>query len=148
MNNQKGFSLIEVLAALVIITIILLSFIQVFIQTNKTSHYNNERLVIINLADATIERLKVSNFVKKKNTNLSDLSDLSDYFTSQPSSININGKTYTIKINASQSNDVPSNATYSEANLDFVKVVVTVSAANNKMKGVSEGYVTLQKPTK
>lgn len=142
MNNQKGFSLIEVLAALVIITIILLSFIQVFIQTNKTSHYNNERLVIINLADATIERLKVSNFVKKENTNLSD------YFTSQPSSININGKTYTIKINASQSNYVPSNATYSEANLDFVKVVVTVSAANNKMKGVSEGYVTLQKPTK
>jgi len=142
LKNQKGFSLIEVLAALVIITIILLSFIQVFIQTNKTSHYNNERLVIINLADATIERLKVSNFVKKKNTNLSD------YFTSQPSNININGKTYTIKINASQSNYVPSNATYSEANLDFVKVVVTVSAANNKMKGVSEGYVTLQKPTK
>ncbi|HBT70926.1 MAG TPA: prepilin-type cleavage/methylation domain-containing protein, partial [Lysinibacillus sp.] len=36
-KNEGGFSLIEVVASLILITIILLSFFGLFIQSNKTS---------------------------------------------------------------------------------------------------------------
>ena len=62
-NNQKGFSLIEVIASIVIISIVLLSFFQLFVQSNKTAAANNEKLVVINLADAQLERLKLDHTV-------------------------------------------------------------------------------------
>lgn len=61
-KKESGFTLIEVVASIVIITIILLSFSQLFIQSNKTAAYNNEKLVAINMAEAELERLKMSPF--------------------------------------------------------------------------------------
>lgn len=52
MKNEKRFTLVEVLASHVIITIILLSFFQIFISNNKYANANIEKLVIVNLADA------------------------------------------------------------------------------------------------
>lgn len=56
--TQNGFTLVETLASIVLLVIILLSFTQLFVQTNKAANINNEKLVVINLADGILEGLK------------------------------------------------------------------------------------------
>lgn len=64
-KSQRGFSLLEVVASIVLISIILLSFAQIFVQANSTANINNEKLVVINLADAYLERLKATGLEEK-----------------------------------------------------------------------------------
>lgn len=59
LQNERGISLLESVASLIIISIVLLSFVQLFIQTNKSAVNNNERLVLLNLANAELGRLKL-----------------------------------------------------------------------------------------
>ena len=152
-QNENGISLIEVVASLAIITLILLSFSQFFIQAKKTSAYNNEKIVTINLADGVLARLQNRTY-----TNL-NTSDLSVYFqdTQQsdpllknpPTAIQINDKVYTVTYKLSQApeklkkEEVPISY-YSEAELGLIKVVVTVTSPNGKTKGSSEGYVVIE----
>lgn len=149
-ENEKGFSLIEVIASIVIISIVLLSFFQLFIQTNKTAVSNNEKLVVINLADATLERIKVTPI--KIDTNITNMSDYFNGSTSDsnlyPKSIILNNKKYLISYVASQNSSTLKNAKYTEKDLNLIKVVVTVTAENRKTKGSSEGYVSIEKNTK
>lgn len=134
-NNQKGFSLIEVIASIVIISIVLLSFFQLFVQSNKTAVANNEKLVVINLADAQLERLKLDHTV------LTDLEKLDSKvlnkkiknFNLEP--IILNNKFYSVKVLATVSE--------AEENLKIVNIVVTVTAPNGKTKSSVEGYVKL-----
>src|SRR5690625_3773894 len=56
---EHGFTLIEVLASIVIISVILLGVIQLIGLTNKTAVSNNTKLVTINLARTTMERIKL-----------------------------------------------------------------------------------------
>lgn len=149
-NNQKGFSLIEVIASIVIISIVLLSFFQLFIQSNKTAVANNEKLVVINLADAILERIKVTPIKED-----SKILNVNDYFNSNsadsniyPKSMILNNTKYNINYLASQSSNTLKNAKYSEKDLNLIKVVVTVTAENRKTKGSSEGYVSIEKSTK
>lgn len=149
-NNQKGFSLIEVIASIVIISIVLLSFFQLFIQTNKTAVANNEKLVVINLADAALERIKVTP-IKEDPT----IINVNDYFNNNsadpniyPKSMILNNTKYNINYLASQSSNTLKNAKYSEKDLNLIKVVVTVTAENRKTKSSSEGYVSIEKSTK
>ena len=46
LKQQRGLSLVEVVASIVIVGIILLSFSHILIQTNKIAHKNNEKLSI------------------------------------------------------------------------------------------------------
>ena len=134
-NNQKGFSLIEVIASIVIISIVLLSFFQLFVQSNKTAVANNEKLVVINLADAQLERFKLDHTV------LTDLEKLDSKvlnkkiknFNLEP--IILNNKFYSVKVLATVSE--------AEENLKIVNIVVTVTAPNGKTKSSVEGYVKL-----
>ena len=57
LRNNKGFSLIEVIAALLIITIILLSFFSILIQTKKTEVRSNETVVATYIAQAVMEEI-------------------------------------------------------------------------------------------
>lgn len=57
LRNNKGFSLIEVIAALLIITIILLSFFSILIQTKKTEVRSNETVVATYIAQAAMEEI-------------------------------------------------------------------------------------------
>lgn len=57
LKNNKGFSLIEVIAALLIITIILLSFFSLLIQTKKTEVRSNETVVATYIAQAVMEEI-------------------------------------------------------------------------------------------
>lgn len=58
--NNKGFSLVEVLASLVIISIVLVSFMALFTNTNRIAVNNSEKLVVVNLADSYLERVKIN----------------------------------------------------------------------------------------
>lgn len=150
-NNEEGVSLIELLAAMAIVTILLLSFAQLFIQSNKTAAYNNEKLVTINLADAALAKLQSETFTKRP-----AITNVNEYFIDSeeklptnkkpPVAIEMNGKTYAISYEASQSGAAPDmgNFNYSEKTLNLIKVVVTVTAPDGKIKGSSEGYVSLE----
>lgn len=61
--NQKGMTLVEVVASIVIISIVLLSVAQIILQSNKNAHVNNDKLVVINLAESVLERLKVQHYI-------------------------------------------------------------------------------------
>src|SRR5690606_9298817 len=61
-KNESGFTLVEVLASLVIISIIFIGAFNLIISTNEVAVSNNNRLVAINLGKATIERIKVDPF--------------------------------------------------------------------------------------
>ncbi|WP_404427809.1 prepilin-type N-terminal cleavage/methylation domain-containing protein [Ureibacillus chungkukjangi] len=145
-QNSKGFTLIEVVASIIIITIILLSFSQLFIQTNKTAAKNTEKLVTINLADAMLEKVRAGTYTKS--------TDIQSYFVdnSQPNKklknppleIDLNGRTYSISYKATQSSTKSQNANFTEKELNLIKVVVTVTSPDGKTKGSSEGYVSIE----
>ncbi|MER2008533.1 MAG: prepilin-type N-terminal cleavage/methylation domain-containing protein [Psychrobacillus sp.] len=149
LKEERGFSLIEVVASLIIITIVLLSFSQLFIQSNKIVHKNNEKLITVNLADAMLVRLKSESFSYNP-----DFSNVNEYFKDTietdpvkkkpPTLIKMNNKEYVVSYVSSQSNSKIINSNYSETNLKLVKVVVTVTAPDGKTKGSSEGYVALE----
>ncbi len=145
-QNPKGFTLIEVVVSIIIITIILLSFSQVFIQSNKTAATNTEKLVTINLADALLARVRANTYTKR--------TDIQSYFVDNtqtnkklknpPLEIDLNGQTYTVSYRASQKTTAEKNASYSERDLNLIKVVVTVTSPNGKTTGSSEGYVSIE----
>lgn len=131
LKQQRGFSLIEVVAALVIITIVLLSFSQLFIQSNKTAAYNNEKLVAINMAEAELERLKLMPFAEY----LPPLGTTDPYKFETTSDIvkklYSNGDNYLLSIKATQSPD--------EKIRNLINIVVTVRYKNSK--STVEGYI-------
>ena len=145
-KNPKGFTLIEVVASLIIISIVLLSFSQIFIQTNRAAATNTEKLVTINLADAMLARVRAKTYTKSN--------DVQSYFVDQtqsnnklknpPLEIDLNGKTYTVSYKASQNTATAKNAQFTEKDLNLVKVVVTVTSPNGKTTGSSEGYVSIE----
>ncbi|MGM9950422.1 MAG: type II secretory pathway protein [Lysinibacillus sp.] len=158
-NNEDGVSLIELIASIAIVTLLLISFAQLFIQANKTAAYNNEKLVTINLADGALARLQSETFTKKTN-----ITNVNDYFVEPatispakrriPTTIQMNGKTYSVSYKASQStenfnrsmssNNSTNQPFSTEKNLDLIKVVVTVTSPDGKMKSSTEGYVVLE----
>ncbi|MFJ8235054.1 prepilin-type N-terminal cleavage/methylation domain-containing protein [Ureibacillus sp. NPDC094379] len=48
--NEKGVTLIEVIASIVILTVVLISFLNFFPQMGKTNNYNGDKQQAINLA--------------------------------------------------------------------------------------------------
>lgn len=121
-KNEKGFTLIEVIASLAIISLILILFSQFFIQNYQTANQNTEKLVAINLADGFLERLKV----ERPNP-----ATIEHSFDQQ---LQLNDKTYLFSVSQSQ------NAR--EMNMKIINVVVTVQIENSETKGVVEGYVS------
>lgn len=57
-RGNKGFTLIEVLAALVILSIVLLSFFSFFSQSALFTQKNRDKLTAVNLAQDTIVTIK------------------------------------------------------------------------------------------
>lgn len=151
MQSEKGFSLLEVVVSLALISIVLLSFYPFLINSKKMSDSNMERLVVINLADATLERLKVDqnayiqmpseipsptylytpsnpNGVKTYNSsNCVNQNDCGVY------SITMNSRDYSIDIKATQ-NSV-------EASSKLIAILVTVKNQNKNISYSVEGYV-------
>lgn len=143
--TQNGFTLVETLASIVLLVIILLSFTQLFVQTNKAAKINNEKLVVINLADGILEGLKA-----KPMKEIKAASDVQDYFkiatnpAAPPDTITFNEKVYTVSYVASQGATPFVNGYNSEKDLKIIKVVVTVTAPDGKTKSSTEGYVSIE----
>ncbi|MFJ5768462.1 prepilin-type N-terminal cleavage/methylation domain-containing protein [Psychrobacillus sp. NPDC093180] len=130
MKNEKGYSLLEVLGSLVILTIVLISFFQIFVNSNKIAATNNEKLVVIYLADAELERVKFNPFERLPKVTPASLSL---YKESKTHIISLNDKEYKVKLDASQ--------TTKEKELKMLNVLVTVTSENNKTNSSVEGYV-------
>ena len=57
-SNQDGFTLLEILASVVILGILLTVFFQLFIFSQKTTTTNQEKLEEINIAETVLEKIK------------------------------------------------------------------------------------------
>lgn len=151
--KEDGFTLVEILVSIVILMIIMIGFFQLFIHTNKTAVHNNEKIVAINLAKATIERMKVAPFSyieepeKKPDYIGKDRSNAIKYDFNKCSSIGklnceqlykpeINDQTYIVEIEVNQDSD--------EMNMKLINAVVTVSLPDKNIRSSVEGYVTYE----
>lgn len=151
MNSEKGFSLLEVVASIVILSIVLLSFYPFFINAKVMSNSNMERLVVMNLADATLERVKIDQFSYIQKTSdtpspkyLSTIKKPEGEATYNSANcatagecemyvLKINDNDYFIEVKASQ------NA--NEANANLISILITVKTQSGKIKYSVEGYV-------
>ena len=55
LSNEKGFTLVEILVSLTLLTTIVLTASYFFTQSNTISSYNNQKLVAVNLARSTLK---------------------------------------------------------------------------------------------
>lgn len=131
MKDERGFTLVEVLAALVIISIVLMSFMSIFANTNAQAVSNTEKLVVINLADAYLERVKVnpSEFITpfpptKQNESKGK----------PPLVIELNDRKYNISINVTQN-------LIEFRDLSLLNIEVKVESQSSKHSSSVEGYI-------
>ncbi|MER2262852.1 MAG: prepilin-type N-terminal cleavage/methylation domain-containing protein [Psychrobacillus sp.] len=133
MVNQKGLTLVEVLASLAIISIVLLSFFQLIINSNENATSNNEKLVMIYLADAELERLKID----PSNLFIVDLENSTfEIKENLEKVIKLNNKDYKISIKTSQNND--------EKKMKLLNVVIKVRMDSSKSSSTVEGYIVYE----
>lgn len=134
MKREEGFTLVEVVASLVIIGIVLLSVAQLMIKSNDAAAINNEKLVAIDLADAVLQRLKAESYVVKEAKGESDNFDidLPDHFLIDLKTYSLKGQSYTIvKLSAQQYYEIRAFATAcpnSDSNLNIHMANVHVEA--------------------
>lgn len=146
-NAESGFTLVEVLASLVIISIIFIGAFNLIISTNEVAVSNNNRLVAINLGKATIERVKNNPSIYFNQPEANDIDY--DYGVSDCASINesetdidncqnlydvtINDNEYSITLRVNQDSD--------EEKLNLIDLLVTVELPGENIKHQVEGYV-------
>ncbi|WP_026906454.1 type IV pilus modification PilV family protein [Paucisalibacillus globulus] len=139
-KEESGFTLVEVMASLVIISIILIGTFNLITFTNKVAVSNNDRLVAINLATATIERIKVdplSYFNVPEDVNLKQTFSY-DYCEPEHCnslySILLNDKEYRLTLYVNQSSE--------EKVMELVEVIVTIELPEENIRHKVEGYVS------
>lgn len=123
----------EVLTSLAIISIVLLSFFQLIINSNENAASNNEKLVMIYLADAELERLKID----PSNLFLVDLENSTFEIKEKLEKvIKLNNKNYKVSIKTSQNND--------EKKMKLLNVVIKVRLDSSKSSSAVEGYIVYE----
>lgn len=149
--QEKGFTLVEVLASTVIISIVLIGVLNLIIFSNETASINNDRLVAIHLGKASLERVKMDPFSyierpsndptpeyingeKEYNKEVCESLGFSACNFYHPV---INNQPYEITITASQQK----KEQVDENKLRLINVLVTVKDENNKVQHQVEGYV-------
>jgi len=136
-GNYDGFTLVEVLASIVIISIILLGVVQLMNFTNKTAITNNVKLVTTHLAKATIERMKIKSedYFLPEQINGEPITKENCQITSCKNlyRLTINDESYDVIVIVSQNSE--------EVELQLINVIVTVKHSNKNIKSTVEGYV-------
>lgn len=73
LKEERGISLMEVVASIVLITIILISFFGFFIQSSKHTKFNEEKLKSIEIAENVIAEIRKSPDNYKSNTPIAEV---------------------------------------------------------------------------
>ncbi len=149
-KKMDGFTLVEILISLVILSIIILAFLNLFVFTNKTTVVNNDQLVAIHLAKSTMERIKMNPFsyIDEPDNDRFNQPQVytSDSCSNRPDpdecellfSPLINNKTYEVQVTVSQTAD--------EKKIRLLNVLVEVNLKNSKtpISSKVEGYVSYE----
>lgn len=130
LKNNRGFTLVEAIASIVLITLALISFYHLYINSYKTATFNNDHLVAINMAEAELERIKLSPFEPDYLPPINTSSTYNEKIT-RVKELYDGGEKYDLEIIATQNNE--------EKNNKLINVVVTVEY--NGKKSTVEGYV-------
>lgn len=154
-NREHGFTLVEVLASLVILSILLTGLYNLMIFTNKAAISNNDRLVAINIGKGAMERMQL-----KPDDYLVDQGPYPKTITANSCKTDtckslyepfINGETYVLTVKAEQNDPTDpknkNNPRNREAELHLVNVLITVTAKEKKVKSQIEGYVKVLEKT-
>lgn len=139
-KKQAGFTLVEILASIVIISIILIGVVNLITFTNKAAYSNNSKLVAVNLAKASMERIKIE---PESYFDLNKVNQEKITYTSgkcEPENceklykLKVNNQTYEVQVEVSQNNE--------EKALHLINSVVTVNLLSDRnIQSTVEGYV-------
>lgn len=141
-KQEKGFTLVEVILSFTILSIIILTFSNIFLFTNNTANRNNEKLVAIHLARATLEN------IKNNPSNYFILTDQSitpaeGYQFESDGSIKltqvINDQDYEIQIEPNRSDE------NTQLGLVHILVITKLVDAKTPISSKVEGYVNYEK---
>jgi prepilin-type N-terminal cleavage/methylation domain-containing protein len=144
LSSDKGFSLIEVLVSLSILSISVIFISNFFIQANEISAGNNRKLVAANLARMTLDRVQQNpesygiKVPKEKDVfSTSNCHDLPSDECKKLYSTKINETKYEISLYINEDSD-------KEEEMNLLPVTVTISYLNKETS--VEGYVTYDDP--
>lgn len=139
MLSEKGFSLIEVLVSLSILSVSVIAISNFFVQSNEISEGNNRKLVAANLARMTLDRVQqnyTSYGIKvptaEDTFNTSDCHDLAYDACKNLYSTKINNTEYEITIHIRKS-------TENEVKMKLLPISVIISYLDKDTS--VEGYV-------
>jgi prepilin-type N-terminal cleavage/methylation domain-containing protein len=149
MRNDHGFTLIEVLASILILTILATVFFQMFIFSQKTTTSNQDKLVALNVAQGVLERIKHGSY--SEITNISpetqvaypktyNLSDCASYDEPEKSACE---KRYKIKVNDIDYSIAIIVGEKVETGLSVYPVEVKVNGDDGKLKSKVKGFVEI-----
>ncbi|WLV24113.1 prepilin-type N-terminal cleavage/methylation domain-containing protein [Aciduricibacillus chroicocephali] len=138
--REHGFTLVEVLASLVILSVLLAGVYNLMLYLNKAAISNNDRLVAINLGKGAMERMQLdpASYLVDKGTfpkTMTAAACTNDTCRSLYEPF-VNDETYMLTVEASQ--------TPREKELGLVNVLVTVQGKENRVTNQIEGYVNIQ----
>lgn len=138
-RDEKGFTLVEVLVSIVIISLILLGVVNLFAFTNKTAKSNNTKLVSTHLAKATIERIEMQpeSFFPLDQVNSTEkeyrISDCQSEACKKLYEFKVNDLVYDVMIKVRQDDE--------EEKLGLINVVVEIGQGQSNLKSIVEGYL-------
>ncbi|MFS0575377.1 type II secretion system protein [Sporosarcina sp. 179-K 3D1 HS] len=122
---QKGLTLVEILAAIVILSIVLLSFSSFFLQSAKNTKYNEKKLTAIEIAEEVVADIRT----------ISDISSLDNFskISTDPNPIEYENNTtylpHKVKVKVE---DGPVG--------NLMKATITVSSDENRKQFTTEMY--------
>jgi prepilin-type N-terminal cleavage/methylation domain-containing protein len=100
--NEKGLSLVEVLAAVVILSIVLITFLNFFVQSAKHTKFNNEKLTAVQVAEDVVAKVRENQFKAKRvgdivTDNTYEGYDVSIKIEKGPTDVKLNKAVITVK---------------------------------------------------
>jgi len=132
-SREDGFTLLEVLAALTILSILAIAFMNIYVSTNERAVDNSNKLVAVHLAKAMMERVKSEpdSYLQELNQCLKSPGKNCIYTTNYQ----INGIMYEVQIKASQTNH--------EKSVGLVNIVVEakLEKGHSAISSKVEGYI-------
>lgn len=135
--SQNGFSLIEVVIALIILSVVIVGLSRSFRDLSVASNATRAHTVALNLARQRIEFLKQFE-TSPSNSTSTILANINTYSTSAPSSKTINGIVYTISTTAFSGAE--KNTSDLNAYSNITPLHIQVSWSEN---GINKGRITL-----